>query len=435
MKKQLTRLAAIFLAVLATISTTAKERPLTQLPYAASTYQPSQFPQNELPKLTPSPKGYRPFHIEHYGRHGSRRLIGDDRYSLPVKQLEIAERNNALTPLGKETLAELRQWLDDSYKRDGELTQVGAEQHRGVARRMASNFPQAFAPGTQIDARSTLIIRCILSMLNAMTEIKSIYPDLNFRSDASDADVYYMKNPNSTPERKDAMKKAKKALKKFNTNHPVSGDWLNKVISNKKLITDSIDVENLTEKTYDIAVNSASHGTRSKLIDLFSPEEKDRLWERRNAYWFHYAGNSKISDNLAPFSQANLLRNIIESADTAMTSPRQSVNLRYGHDSVVLPLTVLMELDDYGKEVNKFNDVAYEWNAAEIFPMACNIQMIFYRKKDTVNPDDVLVKVLLNEHEARLPIKTDTFPYYKWNDMKKYYLDKLASKGYTEYHK
>ena len=29
---------------------------------------------------TPAPKGYKPFHISHYGRHGSRYLIGDNDY-------------------------------------------------------------------------------------------------------------------------------------------------------------------------------------------------------------------------------------------------------------------------------------------------------------------------------------------------------------------
>lgn len=30
----------------------------------------------EPPEQTPAPEGYRPFHLEHYGRHGSRWLIG-----------------------------------------------------------------------------------------------------------------------------------------------------------------------------------------------------------------------------------------------------------------------------------------------------------------------------------------------------------------------
>jgi hypothetical protein len=49
--------------------------------------------------------------------------------------------------------------------------------------------------------------------------------------------------------------------------------------------------------------------------------------------------------------------------------------------------------------------------------------MIHYRG-GTDDPD-VLVKELLNGHEARLPIQTDCAPYYHWHDVKNYYLRKL----------
>ena len=37
--------------------------------------------------LTPAPKGYRPFYISHYGRHGSRYLIGTRAYDWPYSVL------------------------------------------------------------------------------------------------------------------------------------------------------------------------------------------------------------------------------------------------------------------------------------------------------------------------------------------------------------
>ena len=49
--------------------------------------------------------------------------------------------------------------------------------------------------------------------------------------------------------------------------------------------------------------------------------------------------------------------------------------------------------------------------------------MIHYRS--SIDDPDVLVKVLFNGHEAKLPIKTDCAPYYHWNDVKLYYLRKL----------
>ena len=57
--------------------------------------------------------------------------------------------------------------------------------------------------------------------------------------------------------------------------------------------------------------------------------------------------------------------------------------------------------------------------------MAGNIQLIFYQKEKG-NSDDVLVKFLLNEQEATIPIKTDHFPFYKWGEVKRFYTDILS---------
>jgi histidine acid phosphatase len=59
--------------------------------------------------------------------------------------------------------------------------------------------------------------------------------------------------------------------------------------------------------------------------------------------------------------------------------------------------------------------------------MAANIQFVFYKNPKKPNAD-VLVKALLNEEEATLPLpKTSTPYYYRWSDFKKYYLAKLNS--------
>ena len=56
------------------------------------------------------------------------------------------------------------------------------------------------------------------------------------------------------------------------------------------------------------------------------------------------------------------------------------------------------------------------------------MQMIFYRPLGiaTPAPEDVLVKVLFNEHEATLPFNAVQGAYYHWNDLREYYLRKLA---------
>ena len=71
-----------------------------------------------------------------------------------------------------------------------------------------------------------------------------------------------------------------------------------------------------------------------------------------------------------------------------------------------------------------YDNLHLYWQDYNIFPMACNIQMVFYRP--IAGNGDILVKVLLNEHEATLPVETVDGPYCRWNDLKAYYEKKIA---------
>jgi hypothetical protein len=99
-------------------------------------------------------------------------------------------------------------------------------------------------------------------------------------------------------------------------------------------------------------------------------------------------------------------------------------HLRYTNEQVILSLASLMELDDCGVQTDNLDSLeVMGWADYRIAPLGGSIVMIHYRKDH--DDDDVLVKVLLNNHEARLPIESDCAPYYHWNDVKRYYLRKL----------
>ena len=53
-------------------------------------------------KLTKAPKGYKPFYISHYGRHGSRYYWNAMLYREMDSVLTIAHRKNQLTAAGEE---------------------------------------------------------------------------------------------------------------------------------------------------------------------------------------------------------------------------------------------------------------------------------------------------------------------------------------------
>ena len=407
----------------------ARETFEKDLRISANNYQ--AYPDKNLPTLTPAPKGYTPFFINHYGRHGSRWLIDPKDYSIPVEQLSKGEINGKLTQRGKEVLAACRNMLEASRQRLGELSDIGAEQHQGIARRMVENFPEVWQGDAHVDARSTVVIRCILSMLNETDMLKSLNPRLRITTDASEHDMYYMNYRDTVAIA--AQRAARPAVNEFKDKlFPPKeldkrlGKITSRLFTDKKFVRDSIDSFTLVMRLFDVVSNMQSHHDFEN-IDLytgvFTADDATLIWTYNNARWYVYSGNTPLTNHTGPLAHRHLLLNFVEAADIAIASGTNSATLRFGHESVVLPTVCLMGLNGMDYETTQLETLAEHWRSYEVFPMAANIQMVYYRK---LGSDDILVKILLNEHEATLPIDTDIAPYYHWTDVRKHFLNRIG---------
>ncbi len=378
--------------------------------------------------LTAAPKGYEPYYISHYGRHGSRWLIEAGDYTRPVKALERADSLGKLTQTGCEVLDKLIRLRDAAAGRLGELTQLGAEQHQQIAGRMYERFPQVFKGETDIDAKSTIVIRCILSMENALHELISRNPKLRIRHDASVHEMYYMNDEHSKYHQLRWTPEASEALKVFNDAH-TDYRHLASVLFNDQDYVKAIDLNRLGDDIIQQAANLQSTELRHEmsLWELFTEDEVYNFWQRTNAWWFMYFGPSAQTQGMGLKIQRNLLKNIIETADTCLRKPHPGATLRFAHESCVMPLVGLLNLNGYGNTIGNLEELDDRgWNGYQIFPMGCNVQLIFYKPtKGALDGADILVKVLLNEDEATLPVETDRAPYYHWKDVREYLEGKL----------
>ena len=167
-------LLLVFMAAAGVAAQQAKDEIFADVRLSASNHL--AYPGPSQHELTPAPKGYRAFYISHYGRHGSRYLIGQDEYSAPLEVLARADSLGKLTPLGADVLRRVRLLEAEADGRLGELTPLGAEQHRQIARRMYERFPDVFKGDVCVDAKSTVVIRCILSMENELQELLRLNP-------------------------------------------------------------------------------------------------------------------------------------------------------------------------------------------------------------------------------------------------------------------
>lgn len=423
MKKNILLLSLLFVCVGA-LAQNPKDEITKNIKMSASNYV--AYPGPKQQGLSPAPSGYKPFYISHYGRHGSRYLIGKDDYDEPYSTLSHADSLGELTTLGRDVLRRVSLLRADAANREGELTPLGARQHREIARRMYERFPDVFSGNVSVDAKSTIVIRCILSMSNALHELTLLNPKLNIHEDASYHDMYYM---NLQDKHLNKLKKApgaKQALKAFNAKHQKPNRVMGELFKDTAYWHKSVDANKLFFQLFTLAANVQSNEADANLslYDIFTTDELYNEWLAENAYWYTTYGPSKLTGGIQPYSQRNLLRKIISQADTCLTEEHQGATLRFGHETMVLPLTCLLNLNGYGNQINDLENLTdSNWVNYRIIPMGANIQFIFYRK--AVGDKDVILKVLLNENEATLPIKTDIAPYYHWKDVREYYLNKL----------
>ena len=238
------------------------------------------YPDQSLPALSEAPEGYKAFYINHYGRHGSRWLLSENNYHLAVATLGKADSAGVLTAQGKAALAIFKDVEAASQKRLGELSDIGAEQHQRIATRMVQNFPEVFAGDTRVDARSTVVIRCILSMQNAVTTLTALNPRLRITTDASAHDMYYMNNDDQEANKifnaefskvkqqlQDQYLHPERLLRTLFTDY----EWAQENIANP---------QELMTNLLDLVGNMQSHHQFENvdLYNLFTEEERYNIW-------------------------------------------------------------------------------------------------------------------------------------------------------------
>ena len=376
-------------------------------------------------KQTPAPKGYKPFYVSHYGRHGSRYLLGDGDYQWIIQLMTKADAVNGLTPLGKDVLQRLQLVWKETEGHGGDLTPLGVRQHQGIAERMSKNFPEVFRGKRQISARSTVVYRCAMSMVAFGDRLKGLNPQLDINYEMSEK---YMSYLNYHTDRSNAFTHGEKGpwveeYRKFEAAQVKPDRLVNSLFSNADFIRCEVNPANLMWGLYWIAVDMQDIETPLSFYDIFTAQEMFDLWQCVNYRFYICNANPLASKGLVMANAKTLAENIIESADSAMKNRSIAATLRFGHDGNVIPLLALLQIENFDVAVAGPAEVYKHWCDFKATPMASNVQLVFFENKSR----DVLVKFLHNEKEVHIPVKTDIWPYYHWNEVKEYYQKRLSA--------
>lgn len=376
----------------------------------------------DLTPQTPAPKGYRPFYISHYSRHGSRYLIADKDYKGVIDLFEEAHRAGALSALGEDTYRRLLAVWEEAEGRGGDLTPLGVRQHRGIAERMAASFPEVFKGAPFVSARSTVVLRCAMSMVAFGDRLKELNPELRISYEASPKYMDYLNFHTDESNRFTSSHDGPwvEEYRKFEEAHTRPERLVASLFTDARFIRKKVNPNQVMWGLYWIASDMQNVETKVSFYDLFEPEELFDLWQCIN-YRF-YVGNANHADGkgIVMANAKSLLRNILDTADEAIRKGGIAATLRFGHDGNVIPLVALMGIEKGNVAVSDPEEVYKVWSDFKIVPMAANVQLVFFRN-ERGKPDDILVKILHNEKEVHIPVQTDRFPFYRWEDVETYY--------------
>ena len=146
------RLAAVLCGLLLLVGWQAAAQPATRAGEALAqiTENPDRAATNmhsyEFHPMvdTPAPRGYKPFYVSHYGRHGSRYETSASFANALLANLHKADSLSLLTATGEALYRDVQAISDEHKDMDGMLTPRGGREHQMLATRMAGRYPSVF---------------------------------------------------------------------------------------------------------------------------------------------------------------------------------------------------------------------------------------------------------------------------------------------------
>ncbi len=372
----------------------------------------------------PLPKRYKPVYISHYGRHGSRFYTSEKGYALIWRMFSDAQDAGALTEEGRAFWDVFRPLYESEIKgHAGELTTIGEREQALLAAAMVRRYPEVFATGARIDARSTTKPRVIASMKAFCTTLRTLRPTLAVNTSANEADMPVL----------NCIVPGNPSVKPFDLrNLDLKGLWkedylalrsaMDTVSFFRRMFTDFNvkaygDKRDIVQIFYNVCADGPCIAPGFQGLRWLSDEELYPIWRFTNLKFYAIAGPSeKYSFGRAPALMAPLLEDIISLADSDLQGGC-AARLRFGHDYQIVSLLSLLGAEPWVRTLDDPYEVESVFRYNNI-PMASNLQLVFWQGK---RPDDILVRVLFNDADLPLPVRRVRGAYYRWADLRAYF--------------
>jgi hypothetical protein len=394
---------------------------------------------------TKAPKGFKPFYISHYGRHGSRYEQNSTFARAALEGFAYLDSLNLLTDAGKSLYSDVNAVVEAHKGMEGSLTPRGAREHKLLAQRMYDRFTPVFKDKNrmEINSFSSTNFRCIVSMCNFTNSLTVNCPDHDFQFTSAERFMSYInpslsvRRPGEAPRERSAMpagfrpQTAASGPRRFTPATGTPGYDFKRFLTPLFKDYDAALAALGNPESFVRAIYTA--GGLCQVIDFlgvdiyrkyFTPQELVYFWASGNDNIYRMWGGSVENGDVIRYAIRPLLQDFIDKADAAIKpDSHRAADLRFGHDTSLLPLFALMGVDDPQHRIMPYQQAHnMGWYSFFQIGMAANCQMIFYKDKK----GEVLTKVLYNEKEVSIPgIQPVSGPYYRWTDLKAHFLEQI----------
>ena len=371
---------------------------------------------------TKAPRGYKPFYISHYGRHGSRSGWDQNKYELIIKALTKAKEEGILSASGDSLLQETELVKKATNKMDGRLTVRGQREHRAIAGRMFKRFGRVLRGRGNVRVLSSTVPRCLVSMASFTNELSELNPKLSIVMDCGEEIQKEVSNDAGPVTRaarhriSDSLWQAVKpdtvALMKLLFTDPQAAG---KIVPDVKRLSQAIFAVGRISRSFDYDFN----------VFRFLSFDTVYGWsDYNNVYMYSGQCNSLEFGEERMKRSEPLVQNIVRLADDALASGEVAADLRFGHDYPLMALCSYIGIEGIGERYD-VDGARKNFISTLYSPFAGNLQIVFYRARKGLfglggkSDKPVLVKFLLNEREVSIKgLEPVQGPYYDWEAFK-----------------
>ncbi|HEX6428850.1 MAG TPA: histidine-type phosphatase [Niastella sp.] len=383
-------------------------------------------------QYTPPPNGFTPAFVNYVGRHGARFFTKAGSDVAVIGILQKAQKNKALTSLGKQLLAMTQRFISIQKNNYENITGLGKEEQLSIGKRLLHNYPTAFT-GKGLEVFTTHKVRTQQSA-DAFLEGFAGYPgkkQYRIMPDSLDTILrFYDLSPAYREYKKNILLEGPTdSLLLDAKTRRVAREICDRIFKHSFKtvpISFTTDLYDVYCGQWSIPVEIQQHGYPKNSIDFsiaFDTAQLAWLAFINGAEDFLEKGAGRDTLGIQATVAAPLLADFITTTSDIINHTKQAdAILRFTHAEAISPFATLLGIPQASVPAASIYQYSQHWSAESIIPLSANIQWIIYS-----NGSEYLLKVLLNEKETGLPIPTLQYPYYKWEDVKQYYLKKLKS--------